>query len=59
MIVELLRVLIILAAVLGWIFFIISIIIFTRWNTFVARNPNAQDIINEILLRVIFSDNRN
>lgn len=56
MIAELLKAFFIMIAVFGWIFIIASIIIYTRWNQFVQRNPNAQDIMGQIILRVIFLD---
>jgi len=43
-------------AVIGTVFFILCTVIFIRWTRFVHRNPNAQDIINQIFLRVIFLD---
>jgi hypothetical protein len=57
MIEDFLKMLFLSIAVIGWIFFIICTVIFIRWIKFVHRNPNAQDIINQILLRVIFFDN--
>lgn len=56
MIAKLLKAFFIIIAVFGWIFIIASIIIYMRWNQFVQRNPNAQDIIGQIILRVIFLD---
>lgn len=57
MIEELFRVLIISGAVLGWIFLILAAVLYLRWSKFVDNNPNAHDIISEIILRVIFMDN--
>lgn len=56
MIEIILKFLFFITAIIGWMFFITSIYIFIRWNNFVNRNPNAQDIINAIILRVIFAD---
>lgn len=56
MVVDVLKALFMSLAIIGWIFFIMCAIIYTRWIRFVHRNPNAQDILTEIILRVIFVD---
>lgn len=56
MITELLKLLYVIVAIFGWIFFILTIIILIRWNRFINRNPNFQDILKQILFRTIFLD---
>lgn len=57
MIKELFKLLIVILAIFGWIFFFMSVFILLRWNRFINKNPNAQDIIKHIFIRTIFLEN--
>jgi threonine/homoserine/homoserine lactone efflux protein len=54
MIKNILNITLYILAIVGWFFFISITFIAVRWNDFVNRNPNAQDIINRIIIEVIF-----
>lgn len=56
MINKLLKFLLIITAIIGWIFFILTVFISVRWHQFVLRNENAKEILAKIILRVIFFD---
>jgi len=56
MIEDFMKLLFLIISIMGWLFFFLTIVIVIRWTRFVNRNPNAQEIINQIFLRVIFLD---
>lgn len=54
MILNILKTTLYILTVIGWLFFFLIAYLAVRWNEFANRNPDAQDIMNEMIINLIF-----